>query len=65
MFLGLGASDEGQDVNKDMTDWPAGSTQLGIYQREYGVRSCDTMCVHFRRCVLVITWNTRRLSPCH
>lgn len=46
-MFGLGASYEGQDVNKDMTDWRAGSRQLGIYERDYCARFCDMMCIHF------------------
>lgn len=50
-MFGLGASYEGQDVNKDMTDWPAGSRQLGIYEREYCARSFDMRCIHFLHAV--------------
>lgn len=55
-MFGLGASYERQDVNKDMTDWPAGRRQLGIYEREYCARSCV---YSFRPCILAITWSMR------
>lgn len=58
--LGNRASHEGQDVNKDMTDWHAGSRLLGISERESSTGLYNmTMCIHsivaFRECIFTMT----------
>lgn len=76
--LGNRASHEGQDVNKDMTDWHAGSRRLGICERESSTGPCNmTMFIYsiiaFRQCIFTMTsiytslmtiWLIRIISLC-